>query len=356
MQKPGGSGETALEFANIFSDCLGAGVIVVDTRQRVMTLTPEAQHILGSRASQPVSKPLETLPPPLAAMVNETLASGKPTPARELNLHIEERGTVALRACSIPVKPGSENSNIILVVNDLTVARRFEEHLQKLDRLANAGTLAASMAHEIKNALVAGKTFIDLLLEQNQRSELVDVVRREMGRIEAIVSRMLNLAAPGKTMFAPVHIHGILEHSMGLIQPQLESRLIDLRQTFGATKDLVQGDEYELQQGFVNLLLNASESMTVDGTLTVSTELLPAGPDGAAQLSITIKDTGIGILPENMARLFEPFFTTKPTGTGLGLAVTRRIVQEHHGHIAADSKPGEGTTFRITLPLLATPG
>jgi signal transduction histidine kinase len=117
----------------------------------------------------------------------------------------------------------------------------------------------------------------------------------------------------------------------------------------------VNGDEYELQQAFVNLLLNAFESMAQGGTLTVCTELLSGNPDPTARgagLGIIIQDTGTGILPEHMVHLFEPFFTTKPSGTGLGLAVTKRIFEEHHGSIEAESKPGEGTTFRMNLPLL----
>src|SRR4029077_13252434 len=116
----------------------------------------------------------------------------------------------------------------------------------------------------------------------------------------------------------------------------------------------VSGDDYELQQAFVNLLLNALEAMETNGTLTVATETVPANPPGAnwPQLRVTFKDTGGGILPENMERLFEPFFTTKSGGTGLGLAITRRILQEHRGSITAESRPGEGTTFEILLPAL----
>ena len=350
-QKPGDSGESGLGFANMLRDCLLAGVILIDEDQQVATLTAEAQHILGSKEPGSVTKALEALPPSLAALVRETSASGRPSSTREINLQVEQRGAILVRASTIPLRPGT----MALVIGDLTAARHFEEHLQKLDRLANAGTLAASMAHEIKNALVAGKTFMDLLLEQNQKFELVEVVRRELGRIEAIVGRMLKLASPGRAAFAAVHLHAILEHSLSLIQPQLESSSIALRRSFQAGTDLVNGDEYELQQAFVNLLLNAFEAMGPGGALMISTELVAASPESGsrpAHLRVVMRDTGTGIRPEHMARLFEPFFTTKPSGTGLGLAVTKRIVQEHKGNIIAESKPGQGTMFRITLPLL----
>jgi len=243
------------------------------------------------------------------------------------------------------------------VLNDLTAANHFEERIRQLDRLANAGTLAASMAHEIKNALVAGKTFMDLLLEQNQQSELVDVVRREMSRIDAIVGRMLKLAGPARTNFVPVHLHEVLEHSIKLVEPHLESKLIRVERSFQASQDNVNGDDYQLQQAFVNLLLNAFEAMGTEGQLLVATEnAAPTTSRAAQRIRVTIKDSGTGISPEHLDHLFEPFFTTKPSGTGLGLAVTRRIFDEHQGKITAESKPGDGTSFHIHLPLIATPG
>jgi two-component system sensor histidine kinase HydH len=257
------------------------------------------------------------------------------------------------------LKSSANTEGVALVLNDLTAVGHFEQHLQRLDRLANAGTLAASMAHEIKNALVAGKTFVDLLLEQNQESELVEVVRREMGRIDAIVGRMLNLAGPARKTFTPVYLHEILEHSIRLVEPQLETKSIALERSFEAPLDCVNGDEYQLQQAFVNLLLNAFEAMGFEGKLCVSTVQLLTRTDSSTEsphICITIKDSGSGILPEHIDHVFEPFFTTKPSGTGLGLAVTQRIFKEHQGRITAESRPGEGTTFRIILPVLQPQG
>jgi signal transduction histidine kinase len=247
------------------------------------------------------------------------------------------------------------------MLNDLTTARQLEERLNQLDRLANLGTLAATMAHEIKNALVAGKTFIDLLLEQNKEAELVEVVRREVARIAAIVSRMLKFSGPGRAEFGEVHLHEVLEHSLRLVEPQLAGKSAVLNRSFQAAPDLLKGDDYQLQQAFVNLFLNAVEALGPNGTLSVTTETCApdassgkrGSPANRPHLRVAIKDTGAGIAPENMARLFEPFFTTKPHGTGLGLAITRRIIQEHRGDISVESQPGQGTAFQILLPASA---
>jgi signal transduction histidine kinase len=225
---------------------------------------------------------------------------------------------------------------------------QLEDRLAQLDRLASMGTLAAVMAHEIKNALVPGKTFIDLLLEKQPDAELGGLVRREMDRIDAIVSRMLRFGSPVRSGYGEVRLHEILDHSLRLVQPTLEDKSIALACTFEAASDRSQGDGYQLQQAFVNLLLNAVEATGPKGTLTVATESVSGAP---ARVRVLIKDSGVGIAAEDMDRLFEPFFTTKPNGTGLGLSITRRIILEHGGEISVESEPGSGTTFHILLPV-----
>jgi two-component system sensor histidine kinase HydH len=352
--------QEGLSFANALRDLSVCGIILIDGQNRITTLTEGARQILGLKEEQTSRATLEVLPAPLQKIIRETLSSGRRVADRQVDLPAAGRGVVTVRVSAIPAQPRPAESGVVVVVNDLTSAKRLEQNLWRIDRLANIGTLSASMAHEIKNALVAGKTFIDLLLEKHQDAELVEVVRRELGRIDAIVSRMLKFVGPARPAFGEVGLHEVLERSLRLVQPQLEGKLIALSQSFQAAPDRVNGDEYQLQQAFVNLLLNALEAMEPGGTLTVATEVVSpdAGPArvGAsaapAQLRITIQDNGAGIPPENMGRLFEPFFTTKPNGTGLGLCITRRIVQEHRGDLEVQSQPGKGATFRILLPAL----
>ncbi len=223
------------------------------------------------------------------------------------------------------------------------------DKMQRLDRLANLGMLSAGMAHEIKNGMVAIQTFVDLLLEKNQDAELSDIVRHELRRINTIVTQMLRIAVPGPASFKTVRVHEVLEHSLRLLQPQISVKLIAVEKNYRAESDVVRGDDAQLQQTFMNLLLNAVEAMGPNGTLTVATETAD-GENGARSLKIQIRDTGMGIAPENLARLFEPFFTTKKNGTGLGLAISHRIIHEHQGTIHAHSKAGDGTTFSILLP------
>ena len=197
---------------------------------------------------------------------------------------------------------------------------------------------------------------MDLLIEQNPKAELSEVVRRELGRIDAIVSRLLKFAGPDPATIGPVRLHEVLDYSHRLLQPQFEARGIAVERDFRAASDLLSGNESSLQQAFVNLLLNSAEATHREGKVSVKTQELAsgwAGGPGAARetrLQVIVQDTGEGITAENMPHLFEPFFTTKPEGTGLGLAITQRIIQEHRGAIHAESKPGAGTRFILTFP------
>jgi signal transduction histidine kinase len=226
-----------------------------------------------------------------------------------------------------------------------------EQSMQRLDRLASLGLLSAGMAHEIKNSLVAVNTFVDQLLQKGEDREFSETVRRELKRIDTLVTQMLRFAAPGRNEFATVHVHDLLDHSLRLIEHQIKGKFVSLNRRYDAAPDTVSGDEYQLQQAFMNLLFNAIEATGMNGTLTVSTEIAGAKPD-ERRLCIRIQDTGLGIAPENLPHLFEPFFTTKKNGTGLGLAICQRIVKEHDGDITAHSEVKKGATFSISLPAL----
>lgn len=230
---------------------------------------------------------------------------------------------------------------------DLTAAPPdLQENLRRLDRLANLGLVASSVAHEIKNGLVAIRTFLDIQLQKSDDPELNEMVRREFKRIDSLVTQMLRYSVAKPSLVARVNLHELLNHSLRLLEHQMNGRLITLTREYDANPCLVHGEESELQQVFMNLLLNGLEAVGNNGTLTVITR---NGHHG--QLNVLVRDSGSGISRQNLARLFEPFFTTKKNGTGLGLAICYRIVEEHRGRIDVESEPGKGSTFTVTLPV-----
>ena len=222
----------------------------------------------------------------------------------------------------------------------------LQEHLLRLDRFANLGLVSASVAHEIKNGLVAINTFLELLLQKGDDQEMNEVVRREFKRIDSLVSQMLKFATAKPPAFTRVGVHDLLDRSLRLLEHQMNERLIILKREYQASPAGVHGDESQLQQVFMNLLLNAVEAVGNNGEIVVTT----VNTDDR-KLAIHIRDSGSGIAAENLAHLFEPFFTTKKNGTGLGLAICRSILEEHSGRIEVQSEVDRGSTFIVFLPL-----
>ena len=337
-------GREGLNLANVLRESLVCAVVVVDSKQRLSLLAGGTEEILGLK-QQRASHSLNDLPEPLQTLAREAMASGQAILDREIKLTLPRKGVHTLELSAVPMRPGAKDSGVALVIRNLTSPKSLEHDLRRLDRLASIGTLAAGMAHEIKNALVAGKTFVTSLLEKHQDTELVAIVRREMDRIDSIASQMLKFASSPRPEFAAIHLHDVLDFSLRLVDPHFKGKSIILNRAFRASADVVEGDDYQLQQAFVNLFLNSLEAMPPHGTLTVGT-----GPSNGRNLLVTVSDTGSGISPEIIDRLFEPFFTTKPNGTGLGLPITRRIIYEHGGSISVESRPNKGATFTILLP------
>ena len=225
----------------------------------------------------------------------------------------------------------------------------LQENLQRLDRLANLGLVSASVAHEIKNGLVAINTFVEVLLEKGEDQEMANMVRRELKRIDHLVTQMLRHSSPQPPQKTSVNIHQLLDHSLRLLEHQMNGRMIALKRDYQAQPDQIHGDESQLQQAFMNLLLNGVEAIGKNGELAVLTGI-QSGKDGRPHLIINIRDTGPGIRPENLTHLFQPFFTTKKDGTGLGLAICQRVAQQHHGNIEVKSTTS-GSTFTVSLPM-----
>ena len=358
---PAASSEAVLGLAGAFRDCIGCAWVAIDERRRIVSFSPEAGDLMGLSARQLRNQPFSVLPEPIQRAIQATFSTGKAIRSRRIMLPASDAGKITIRLSTIAVRAAKRKCAAVLVtMSDQGSVERLEQTTQRLQRLASIGMLSTSLAHEIKNALVAVKTFIDLLLEKNRDAELAEIVGRELRRVDGIVSQMLKFAGPAKPGLGATAVHELLDQSLHMIHRQLEGKLITLHRAYAAAPDLVKGNGHQLQQALVNLFLNAADAMGPNGELSVATELVATDTSGSKRararnlphVRITIKDTGVGVAPENMDRLFEPFFTTKKNGTGLGLAITRRIIQEHHGSITVESQANQGTAFNILLPAL----
>ena len=242
-----------------------------------------------------------------------------------------------------------------MIVEDITSRVQLEEQLQISEKMASIGLLAAGVAHEVNTPLTGISSFTQMLLDgadpADPRTRLLEKIERQTFRAARIVNGLLNLARPSDAK-GPLDLNAVINDVLSLLEHQLETSNVRIRRMLAETPPVVQGVEFKIQQVFLNLFLNARDSMPAGGWLTVSTR----HADGRAV--VEVGDTGSGIPAEHLSRIYDPFFTTKAAGqgTGLGLSITYGVIQEHQGTIECDSQPERGTRFRIRLPLADRPG
>ena len=236
----------------------------------------------------------------------------------------------------------------LTVIIDVTEKAEMQEQLRKSDRLNIVGELAAGIAHEIRNPMTALKGFIQLL-EPNikaQHSLYYDVITSELARIDSIINEFLILAKPQEIRFLEKDVCQIMRETVELLSAQAVLFNVQFETYYGNNLPLLYCEPNQLKKVFINLIKNAIEVMSDGGKITVTINSVED-----QYLQISIQDEGIGIPKDKIRKLGEPFYTTKEKGTGLGLMVSYRIIEEHNGHIQIESEEGIGTTFHIILPI-----
>lgn len=230
---------------------------------------------------------------------------------------------------------------------------RAAKRQREEEQAALMGAMAGGLAHEIRNPLSTISMNLQLLREEwsnpiterEQRGrKKIDVLLREVKRLEEVLNEFLAFSAGHKLNLAPVQVNDLLGELLDFLAPQAERANIRLRRNLAAGLPRLDADVSLLRSAILNLLVNAQQAMPRGGEIEVSTER-----DGD-RVAISVRDTGEGIAPELLEKIFHLYFSTKPGGTGLGLAMVKRIVEEHGGTIEVRSRPGEGSTFSIRLP------
>jgi two-component system sensor histidine kinase AtoS len=346
-----------------------SGIITLDLDGRVVTLNPAAEHLTGLSAAEAAGKYFAEVfahAPEVVEILIETLANRAGVAMASPKLRRHDGSEIPLEITTAPLT-GAEGKEfgVVGIFRDLTAIRQLEGQLRRADRLASLGTLAAGLAHEIKNPLVSLRTFTQLLPQKLGDTRFLEtfqrVIPRELERINAIVEGLLDLARPIKLTFEQVHVSDLLNRALELHADRIETKGITVVREFAPDVPPVKADPEHLYRVLVNLAANALDAMERGGRLTLrtawvgQTDLLPSpcrSPE-TAWVEVEVEDTGVGIPPSAAAKIFTPFFTTKERGTGLGLATAHKIVEDHGGRITFRSAPGAGTTFTLLLPLAA---
>jgi signal transduction histidine kinase len=232
--------------------------------------------------------------------------------------------------------------------------KRSKSYIRRADRLASLGTLTAGLAHEIRNPLVAIKTFTHLLPEriddQEFRDKFLQIASGEVDRISSLVTELLDFARTSDPKLEMENINIILDGMILLVSTEANKKQINVDKIYDSNLPFVQIDREQMKQVFLNILLNAIEATPEKGKITVGTRAF-LKPGGEPYVQIEFTDTGSGIPQDQLEEIFNPFFTTKKTGSGLGLSISNQIVQDHRGYIDVESQLGKGASFFVNLPV-----
>ena len=328
------------EYVDNILSTMDSGVIAVDAKGVISLFNSAAEHLLRLRARDIRGHSYDSLPTGLASPLRDTLHTS--IPRSQLELSIPGGDGLALPlVCSTATLTHRDGSahGALIVFSDLTRLKGLEREKQRAERLASFGALASGVAHEIKNPLVAIRTFAELLTERYDdeefREDFSKVVIREIARIDDLVGRLRGLAATTPPLTGRVDIREPIHETLALLRAQLELSHTTVHCAFDHPSPFVAVDESQLKQLFLNLFQNSIEAMGEGGAIHVRV----SGRDlhGSSWIVATVSDTGPGIPESVRTQIFDPFFTTKPRGSGLGLAICRGIMDAHHGTIRAEA-------------------
>jgi PAS domain S-box-containing protein len=347
------------EFNESIIESINVGLLAVDLEGKVTRLNSALEHILDLRRDAAVGRYVEDLFSEDFADTLKQVLGKDGWLLKEIRniykLHTATRGNRALvlNIALAPLQDAQGQRGALVVLEDVTARITLEEQLQQREKLSSIGLLAAGVAHEVNTPLTGVSSYTQMLLgmlnENDPKHALLQKVRTQAERATNIVNNLLNFSRTGSaTEFAETDVSRVLDDTLQLLEPQLRRSQIEIVRDYDDDAPEAYANAGKLQQVFTNLILNARDAIPDGGgRITVST-----GTADDGSLVAEISDNGIGIAPENVAKIYDPFYTTKGVGqgTGLGLAVSYGIVQEHAGRISVDSTPGHGTTFRITLP------
>jgi len=368
--------ERLKEFSENIVESINVGILAADLDDRVESWNTQIEKLTGISRQSAVGRKLgELFPVELADQFERVrgqtgihhiykfelhptalsaLPSRQPVP---INGNGSQNGASATLNVAIAplVSRDLEQIGRLIIFDDVTDRAELEQRLVQADKLSSIGLLAAGVAHEVNTPLAVISTYAQMLAKQlgndDQKSILLDKIAKQTFRASEIVNSLLNFSRTSTTLFGDVDLNKVIRETMSLLEHQIQKVGVEVKLDLAGGLPPVHGNAGKLQQVFLNLFLNARDAMDGGGILTVRTW---AEEPGAR---VDVSDTGHGIPPEHLQRIYDPFFTTKGSrkGTGMGLAVTYGIIQEHKGSIEVTSRQG-GTRFHLRLPWSKTAG
>lgn len=331
------------------------GIYTVDESFRITSWNRKMEELSGIPESAALQQPLFTLFPRLeeegfAPRLRRVMQRGMPEKLRLT--HRNRQGEVRFQKRRLAPLAGEDGpAGVVVLVEDITEFKQLLEQTIQSEKLAEVGRLSAGIAHEVNNPLAVIAYAAQLLLREDvlspSQAELVERIDSEVDRLKTLTGGLLSFSRAGETRKREVDLNEVLRDVLRLVRYELSKRSIELQESYESLPPLV-ADPNKLKQVFINLVMNATQALGRKGTLSIATSVV-----NGAEVEARISDNGPGIPAAILPQIFAPFFTTKKEGegTGLGLYICRTIVEEHDGRLLAESVEGEGTSFRVVLPL-----
>jgi len=318
------------------------GIISVDQDGEVISINRAAKNILKKESEQ------EEIFMKLKKLTIKSLNKNERY-NKIMEFSIEQVESLIIEVnTSLLTNEEGEINGALCSFNDITQRRKIEERIKEIDRLSSLGEIAAGLAHEIRNPLTGIKTSIEVLenrINDKSSNQLCANVVSEINRMNTLISDILNFSNPKNPQLKLIDVKNIIEETLMLMEEQFKNNNIQIKKKYGQEKLYAKIDPEKLKQILINLYMNAINAISKKGKIEIFLRVINEN-----KIKISIKDDGKGIKDEDISKIFDPFFTTSAKGTGLGLAVVKRLVLENKGEIDIKSVVGEGTNVEIILP------
>jgi len=352
-------------YRNIFASLVD-GILIISADLRVTKVNQAAEEIFQRSRSSFEGESLSKLfpdQPNIIKKARQSITEGISFHHVEgIGYNKSNNGRFPVNLTFSPlIKDDLEITAGVILIQDTSLLKELQENSQQTEHLSTLSTLTAGMAHEIRNPLSGIRGSAQLLLKDlknNGQREYMEIVIEEVDRINRLVKKMMDLTRPALNDFKPTNIHQVLEEILILEKGTLEMKEGAFVQVYDPSIPTIKANKDELKQVFLNLVKNAVEASPKGGRVRISTQYntdytFRKKQDTLSPHNIVVKitDSGLGMTKTTMKKLFTPFFTTKKRGTGLGMAVSLKIVENHHGKIKVTSEENIGTVIQVFLPV-----
>ena len=334
-------------------DSIDKGILVCDEDDNLIMVNKCAQRLIPMNYFEGVKLQTAVKDEKLVEAFKDIIINREKIIDSEID--IEHQGRNRLLSVSVvPLVQDKKITGTLIYIEDITEKRHGEARLRRAENLASLTTLAAGVAHEIKNPLGSISIHLQLLQKlyttkqkssDTKANKYFDVLKEEVERLNRIVVDFLFAVRPMNLELREGDINKLISQIMDFVRFEMERSKILCFLELDEKLPKIPMDERFMKQALLNLVKNAQAAMPKGGVFTIATNFTDN------EIRISVCDTGVGISKENMVKIFEPYFTTEETGTGLGLTQVYKIIREHHGEISVDSAPGTGAEFRISFPL-----